>query len=1224
MHNQGKTEDTYHQDHSPNQETAVMAEVGRLISSTFEIEDTYGQLAAEIQKLISFDRLAFIFVNRCEGTCTVKYEAGFDIPERSVGRAYPLKGSITNYLIKNRSGIIVHADNLGDLARQCPEIAVNYSVQRGARSLISIPLIVHDEVIGVMHIRSKKPRCYTEHDLQLAEMIGRQISGAIATAHLYAGLVKEAEIIAEIGRKVSSTLNIEEVFKRLAAESRKLISYDRILVTFLSENARDPQFTVAFSGGDALSCRKSGNSFPVAGSVGQTVMDRRAGIMIQASDKNGLTRTCPYVDVAGAAKMGILSLMCVPLMTNGEAIGILHFRSKKPMAYTERDLRLAEGIGRQVAGAVVNARFHSKLAAVQEAVAAHEMRLQAIFDQAAVGVAEVEYKTGRFLLVNQRFCEITGLTEAEMLATTCLAITHPEDRHVHEEGMRSLTAGSIRNFTIEERHVKKNGEPIWVSLTISALWKPGDPPGNHLCVVQDISRQKEAENALGRSEIKYRTLFESANDHIFVLRPDKQQGSIIVDANRAAIERYGNSLEELVGRPIRELSTPAYRKKRPEIIRALSKPGDKLVFEAERVGKDKQAFPVELSSHVVQIPPDPPFILAIERDVTERSRIMAELNRSKEAAERLAKEAAIIAEIGRKISSTLNIDEVYERLAFEAGKLISYDRLAVNRIDRQEGIVTVNYVAGLIIPMRRAGDTFRLAGSMTEAAAREQAGIILQASDENEIVKRCPYNSVMRQGVLSLMCIPLIWNDTVIGGLNFRSKKPNAYTEQDLRLAEGIGREIAGAIINAELYTDLWKTEDALRQSEEIYARLIEAMPDAVVQMDSDGGIVFANEVALKMFGIKSVADLKERDVLNFVAPADRARAAEDMRLMKTNRLGPQPYRLMAEAGRQIDAEINANVLYSDDKVPFGNVLLCRDVTERKRIEAALLASEANYRFLADNMNDMIWTLDLNLCTTYVNKSVEKNLGYRIEEYMGRAFSEKCTPESYARIREMAAEQRKIEKSGSGNPNRVVTVETEYYHKDGSTVWMESVVGGLRDDHGALVGYHGVSRNITERKKLEQRLRQLLDDLEHRVQERTTELEEVNTALRVMIKKGEQDLKNMEHDIRDNLDRLVLPFLRKLKMSASTEQDKTFANLIEMNLMNIVSPFINQLSSSYKNLTPKEIQIATLIRDGKSSKEIAEIIGVSVGTVVTHRNNIRKKLKLSSREVNLRSHLLSL
>ena len=95
-------------------------------------------------------------------------------------------------------------------------------------------------------------------------------------------------------------------------------------------------------------------------------------------------------------------------------------------------------------------------------------------------------------------------------------------------------------------------------------------------------------------------------------------------------------------------------------------------------------------------------------------------------------------------------------------------------------------------------------------------------------------------------------------------------------------------------------------------------------------------------------------------------------------------------------------------------------------------------------------------------------------------------------------------------------------------------------------------------------------------------------------------------------------------MSQSNPERQTYLNILESNLDNIVSPFINRLSAAYKTLTPKEIQIAELIKQGKRSKEIAELFGISVGTVLTHRNKIRKKLELKSKDANLRSHLLSL
>jgi DNA-binding CsgD family transcriptional regulator len=163
-----------------------------------------------------------------------------------------------------------------------------------------------------------------------------------------------------------------------------------------------------------------------------------------------------------------------------------------------------------------------------------------------------------------------------------------------------------------------------------------------------------------------------------------------------------------------------------------------------------------------------------------------------------------------------------------------------------------------------------------------------------------------------------------------------------------------------------------------------------------------------------------------------------------------------------------------------------------------------------------------------------------------------------------------------------------------------------------------------ELREVEEVLKETLEQLESRVRERTIELEETNIAMRVLLTKGEKDQKKMEENLQSNVNQLVLPFLSKLRVSPSNQERLTYLNILETNLNNIVSPFINQLSAAYKNLTPKELQIAELIRQGKGSKEIAGFFGVSVGTVTTHRNNIRKKLQLKSRDANLRSHLLSL
>jgi DNA-binding CsgD family transcriptional regulator/intracellular sulfur oxidation DsrE/DsrF family protein len=200
----------------------------------------------------------------------------------------------------------------------------------------------------------------------------------------------------------------------------------------------------------------------------------------------------------------------------------------------------------------------------------------------------------------------------------------------------------------------------------------------------------------------------------------------------------------------------------------------------------------------------------------------------------------------------------------------------------------------------------------------------------------------------------------------------------------------------------------------------------------------------------------------------------------------------------------------------------------------------------------------------------------------------------------------------------VLTLDEEFNDRSYTTIKFPIILG----DKSLLAGY---TIDITERKRADETLQETLNHLESRVRERTIELEEINTALRVLLKKGEQDHKNLEEILQTNVNQLVMPFLHRLKATLADKQHQlSQLNIMETNLSNIVSPFINHLSAAFKNLTPREIEIAELIKQGKRSKEIAELIGVSVGTVITHRNNIRKKLNLKSKDANLRSHLLSL
>lgn len=148
------------------------------------------------------------------------------------------------------------------------------------------------------------------------------------------------------------------------------------------------------------------------------------------------------------------------------------------------------------------------LACANQDIRESERRFRAIVEQAAVGVAQIETPTGRFVSVNHKYCEIVGLEPDEMSATTFMAITHPDDLQEDLDNMEKLKSGDIRDFTMEKRYFRKDGVIVWVKLSVSPMWDVGEEPSYHIAVVQDITKQKRADQ-----EVLDLAKFPSENPH---------------------------------------------------------------------------------------------------------------------------------------------------------------------------------------------------------------------------------------------------------------------------------------------------------------------------------------------------------------------------------------------------------------------------------------------------------------------------------------------------------------------------------------------------------------------------------------------------------------------------------------------------------------------------------------------------------------------------------------
>ncbi|MFZ5799627.1 MAG: helix-turn-helix transcriptional regulator [Desulfobulbus sp.] len=147
---------------------------------------------------------------------------------------------------------------------------------------------------------------------------------------------------------------------------------------------------------------------------------------------------------------------------------------------------------------------------------------------------------------------------------------------------------------------------------------------------------------------------------------------------------------------------------------------------------------------------------------------------------------------------------------------------------------------------------------------------------------------------------------------------------------------------------------------------------------------------------------------------------------------------------------------------------------------------------------------------------------------------------------------------------------------------------------------------------------------ESELRDKGDRLEESNIALKVLLRHREDDRRQLEENMVANVRELILPYVDRLLGAGLKAREQAVVEIIRDRLQEIISPFLNRLTSLNTLLTPQEIRVATLVREGRSSKDIAEILMVSVSAVDFHRKRIRKKLNMAGRGANLRSYLLSL
>jgi PAS domain S-box-containing protein len=385
-------------------------------------------------------------------------------------------------------------------------------------------------------------------------------------------------------------------------------------------------------------------------------------------------------------------------------------------------------------------------------------------------------------------------------------------------------------------------------------------------------------------------------------------------------------------------------------------------------------------------------------------------------------------------------------------------------------------------------------------------------------------------------------------------------------------------------------------------AELLDLTHDAVIVSDEDGRISFWSTGAEKTYGwtqdeavSKTTQNLLKTE---FPIPFQDIKAKAtyegcwEGEMIHTRKDGSQIVVLSRWALRRDETSGRAELMEVNE-----------DITVRKAAEEALRKAFTYNRSLIEANLDPLVTIGPDGRVTDVNSATEEATGYSRQKLIGTDFSRYFTDLKKARVGYRLAFKKGI----------VRDYELAICHRDGHIIPVIYNASVYKDKSGQVVGVFAAARDISKLKRAE---KEILD--------KSKALEELNTALKVLIDHYKNDQRELEERIVSNIRVRIIPYLERLKQTRLDVGQSAVLEIIERSFRDISSPFLKLISSEHFRFTPKEIEIISLIKEGKTTKEIAQILRIGKRTVDSYRDNIRGKLGLAKKKVNIRTYLLSI
>jgi PAS domain S-box-containing protein len=651
----------------------------------------------------------------------------------------------------------------------------------------------------------------------------------------------------------------------------------------------------------------------------------------------------------------------------------------------------------------------------EEELALSERKFRTIFDNASDAIF-IHDLSGRILEVNQVAVERLGYPREQLLSMTPMDFDSPEFAEMVPPRIKALQETGAAIF--ETAQVTKDGKVIPTEASSRVIEFQGQDC--IFTIARDITERKRKEKELSDAEERWEKSFQTVGEGMFIIDKDLN----ILQHNRAFAELLGRKPEDITGQKCHEL------------VHGLKQPPDFCATCAaikEQRSIKAELYEPYLGKHLA-VSADPAFdskgnfefAVHIIRDVTERNAFEEERNGLIHKLGERVKELRALHELSRLIEKTgTTLPEILEGTAQLIPPAWQYPEVTCARLTL-------------------GGEEFK-SKNFRKTEWSQSSDITVHG---------------MREGTVEVY---------------YLEERPEAedgpFLSEERILLEVLAERLGRVVERV-------RVEEALRDERDFIDIVIDALPDGfyVLSVAEQGKFIRWNKGLCDVTGY-SDDELSSMTIFDLFDEEGKKRQQEFLLELLEKGQASIEIDVVIKDGRRIPYHARSTLLRDAQGNPLYVCGVARDMTERKRAEEELRASESKFRFMTENMNDVAWAIDLNMNTTYTSPLIKKVLGFTPEERMIQQVQEQLTPESFELASKTLIEELQRDKDEGVSPNRTVVLELDFLHKDGHIVSLEAIMSFIRDQNDSPAGIYGLSRDITERKLAEERLREALNEL---------------------------------------------------------------------------------------------------------------------------------------------------